>query len=61
MRDTRLLQVLENARDSERLLTELMDDGIRDAHDLITVARAQKFAAALTAAMRSIYEPEVVR
>lgn len=63
MHDSRLIQMWAMAQDCQNLAEELLDetDSRKDnPHDLIAIARAQKFAAALEQASRAAYsEPKL--
>ncbi len=55
MQDSRLIQMREMAKECQTLAAEMLDESIRNPHDMLNVARAEKFAAALAQAVTAAY------
>ena len=59
MQDSRLIQMREMAKECQTLAAEMMDESISNPHDMLNVARAEKFAAALAQAVTAAYSETV--
>jgi hypothetical protein len=59
VQDSRLIQMREMAKECQTLAAEMLDESIRNPHDMLNVARAEKFAAALAQAVTAAYSETV--
>lgn len=61
MNDTRLIQMRGLAQDIQEISAELLSEPIKDPHDVVNIARAGKFAAAIMQAANASYTAPVCK